>query len=149
MVVDGPVVCVARNIGAFLAKVNTLSILDVTILVPVHSARLREELAVVFQAQTGNLGYNREAPYCGSCNNNTTIITTPKLEARIATTGKKLLDVQVMGAAVDLMLALDGTFNQIYAESVSEARDTLATNSRFGRFKINVSCHAVAYQTES
>ncbi|KAI5069616.1 hypothetical protein GOP47_0015917 [Adiantum capillus-veneris] len=90
----------------------------------------------------------RQAPYCGSCNNNTTIITTPKLEACIATKDKKILDVQVIGAAVDLVLALDRAFNQIYIESVSEARDTLATTSRFGRFKINASGHVVAYETE-
>ncbi|KAI5070993.1 hypothetical protein GOP47_0013244, partial [Adiantum capillus-veneris] len=60
MVVDGRVMCVARNIGAFLGKPNTLSILDVTILVPVRSVRLREDLAAVFQTQTKNLGYNRE-----------------------------------------------------------------------------------------
>ncbi|KAI5061218.1 hypothetical protein GOP47_0023723 [Adiantum capillus-veneris] len=181
MVVDGPVMCVARKIGAFLGKPNTLSILDVTILVHVRSVRLREELTVVFQTQTKNLGYNREvvgtlrfvnfnsvllekhcssckstkvyrlrqAPYCGSCNKNTTIIMTPKLEARIATKDKKLLDVQVIGAAVDVVLALDRTFNEIYIESAFEARDTLATISRFGRFKINASGHVVAYQTET
>ena len=55
-----PVMFVARNIGAWLSHSNTLSVLDCTILVPVRSARLREELTSIFSKQIAIMGYGKE-----------------------------------------------------------------------------------------
>ncbi|KAI5083895.1 hypothetical protein GOP47_0000064 [Adiantum capillus-veneris] len=54
------VMFVARNIGLFVGKVHTLSVLDVTTLAPVRGPRLKEELTTTFHRQCEILGYNRE-----------------------------------------------------------------------------------------
>lgn len=55
-----PVMCIARNIGAWLSHSNTLSVLDCTILVPVRSTRIREGLTSIFSKQIAILGYGKE-----------------------------------------------------------------------------------------
>ena len=55
-----PVMCIARNIGAWLSHSNTLSVLDCTILVPVRSARIRSELESIFTKQIAIMGYGKE-----------------------------------------------------------------------------------------
>ena len=55
-----PVMCIARNIGAWLSHSNTLSVLDCTILVPVRSARIRGELESIFAKQIAIMGYGKE-----------------------------------------------------------------------------------------
>ena len=55
-----PVMCIARNIGAWLQHSNTLSVLDCTILVPVRSACICEELKSIFSKQIAILGYGKE-----------------------------------------------------------------------------------------
>ncbi|KAI5055404.1 hypothetical protein GOP47_0028925 [Adiantum capillus-veneris] len=54
------VMFVSRNIGLFVGKVRTLSILDVTTLAPVRGSRLKEELTTAFHRQCEILGYNIE-----------------------------------------------------------------------------------------
>ncbi|KAI5057317.1 hypothetical protein GOP47_0027332 [Adiantum capillus-veneris] len=51
---------VARNVGAFLGCENTLSILDLTILVPVHSKRLQSDLLQTYKTQVESLGYRKQ-----------------------------------------------------------------------------------------
>ena len=58
-----PVMCIARNIGAWTSHSNTLSVLDCTILVPVRSARIREELKSIFSKQIAILGYGKEVSF--------------------------------------------------------------------------------------
>ena len=58
-----PVMCIARNIGAWLSHSNTLSVLDCTILVPVRSTQIQEELKSVFSKQIAILGYRKEVSF--------------------------------------------------------------------------------------
>ena len=58
-----PVMCIARNIDAWVSRSNTLSILDCTILVPIKSARLREQLKSIFAKQIATLGYGKEVSF--------------------------------------------------------------------------------------
>ena len=55
-----PVMCIARNIGAWVGHSNTLSVLDCTILLPVRSIRIREDLKSIFSKQVAILGYGKE-----------------------------------------------------------------------------------------
>ena len=50
-----PVMLIARNIGACLLRSNTLSVL-----VPIRSACIRDELAPIFSKQIAILGYKKE-----------------------------------------------------------------------------------------
>ncbi|KAI5075673.1 hypothetical protein GOP47_0009749 [Adiantum capillus-veneris] len=54
------VMFVARNIGLFVGRVCTLSVLDVTTLAPMRGSRSKEELTTTFYRQCEILGYNRE-----------------------------------------------------------------------------------------
>ena len=58
-----PVICIARNIGAWLSHSNTLSVLDCTILIPVRSTRIQEELKSIFSMQIAILGYGKEVSF--------------------------------------------------------------------------------------
>ncbi|KAI5059569.1 hypothetical protein GOP47_0025888 [Adiantum capillus-veneris] len=51
---------VARNVGAFLGPENTLSVLDLTILVPIHSKRLQSDLLQTYKTQVESLGYGKQ-----------------------------------------------------------------------------------------
>ncbi|KAI5083282.1 hypothetical protein GOP47_0003025 [Adiantum capillus-veneris] len=51
---------VARNVGAFLGGENTLSVLDLTILVPVHSKRLQSDLLQTYKTQVESLCYGKQ-----------------------------------------------------------------------------------------
>ena len=55
-----PVMGIARNIDAWLSHSNTLFVLDCTILVPVRSTRIQEELKSIFSKQIAILGYGKE-----------------------------------------------------------------------------------------
>ncbi|KAI5056651.1 hypothetical protein GOP47_0028469 [Adiantum capillus-veneris] len=51
---------VARNVGAFLGRENTLSVLDLTILVHVHSKHLQYDLLQTYKTQVESLGYGKQ-----------------------------------------------------------------------------------------
>ncbi|MCO5566671.1 hypothetical protein L7F22_020349 [Adiantum nelumboides] len=51
---------VGRNLGAFLGRENTLSVLDLITLVPVQSKRLERELTQAYNKQVESLGYGTE-----------------------------------------------------------------------------------------
>lgn len=57
------VMFVARNIGVFMTRDSTLSILDLTILLDVHSANLRRELLETHDKHMEYLGYGKEVNY--------------------------------------------------------------------------------------
>lgn len=50
----------ARNIGVWKERSNTLSILDMTLIAPVHSEKNRKRLEEAFNTQIKHLGYGRE-----------------------------------------------------------------------------------------
>ncbi|KAI5062485.1 hypothetical protein GOP47_0023024 [Adiantum capillus-veneris] len=54
---------VARNVGAFMGLEDTLSVMDLTILVPVYSKRMHAELTRAFEGQVRSFGYGKECPY--------------------------------------------------------------------------------------
>ena len=57
------VMFVAQKIGVFMSRDNTLSILDLTILVDVHSTGLRCELLDTHDKHMEYLGYGKEVSH--------------------------------------------------------------------------------------
>lgn len=51
---------VARNIGCWKAKSNTLSVLDITLISPVAGARMQKKLRDAFNKQILEMGYGRQ-----------------------------------------------------------------------------------------
>ena len=54
------VMYVARNIGVWKEKSNTLSVFDITILTPVFGERRREALFNAFKSHINEMGYGQE-----------------------------------------------------------------------------------------
>ncbi|KAI5070619.1 hypothetical protein GOP47_0014962 [Adiantum capillus-veneris] len=51
---------VARNVGAFMGREDTLSVMDLAVLVPVYSKRMHAELTRAFEGQVRSFGYGKE-----------------------------------------------------------------------------------------
>ncbi|MCO5555593.1 hypothetical protein L7F22_009138 [Adiantum nelumboides] len=168
---------VARNIGAFMGRKNTLSVMDLTVLVPVRSKRMQAELTAAFEAQVKTFGYGKEIAVvlsfvnvnsvliervCCVCKSNkvhkvrggehcdvrdkkTKVMEIPKLQERIFLYDDSVVHAQLTGHIVDRVLHLEKSFQQLYACSVLETRETLARASRTGTFKVNIAGHVIGF----
>ena len=58
---------VARNVGVWKEKSNTLSVFDITILTPVFGERRRQSLLNAFKAHINEMGYGQEVEQLFSC----------------------------------------------------------------------------------
>ena len=57
------VMCIVRNIGAWLSHSNTLFVLDCTIFMPMRSIQICEELDSIFSMQIDIFGYKKEVSW--------------------------------------------------------------------------------------
>ncbi|MCO5575581.1 hypothetical protein L7F22_029383 [Adiantum nelumboides] len=168
---------VACNIGAFMGRENTLSVMDLTVLVPVRSKKMQAELTAAFEAQVKSFGYGNEVAgvlsfvnvnsvlikrvccvcksnkvhkvkggeHCVVCERKIEVLEIPKLQGRICLYDDSVVHAQLIGDIVDRVLHLEKSFQQLYACSVLDTRETLTHASRTGTFKVNIAGHVIGF----
>ncbi|KAI5063279.1 hypothetical protein GOP47_0021826 [Adiantum capillus-veneris] len=137
---------VARNVGAFLGHENTLSVLDLTILVPVHSKHLQSDLLQTYKTQVESLGYGKQRHYVSFANRTRFIkrwkvfsvslakrppqaTRFPSFKCRSKPREGPVISAQLVGLIVDEVLALGKTFQSLYSKSPIVAREIFASKN--------------------